>query len=221
MENFDRQDILDKAAAAYNHAEATIRALDGAFQYASGRTYDAEETLARFDVILQGVLLSVALADGTFDDIEQDFINQFAMHGDLLQFMAEDIQNQTGKTAKLTWELIAMMPDDLVNKLINILPFMLDKQCEEFAYPLVTADIKYSESGKVKTPAGIFLKSIENDMVEIAELLASVDKDENSKETNAATLMIYELSGKHWRNIMAGRQPGSGPSASSGSTSGS
>ena len=213
--------ILDKAAAAYDHAEATIRALDGAFQYASGRTYDAEETLARFDVILQGVLLSVAIADGTFDDIEQDFINQFAVHGNLLKFIADDMLEKTGNTTEITWEMVAMMPEELAGNLVKILPLMLDKQCEEFAYPLVTADIKYSESGKIKTPAGIFLKSIENDMIAIAELLASVDETETSKESSAATLMIYELSGKHWRNIIAGKQPGSGPANSSGSGSAS
>ena len=29
MENFDRQDILDKAARAYDHAEKTIMAMEG------------------------------------------------------------------------------------------------------------------------------------------------------------------------------------------------
>ena len=66
MVEFDRQDILDKAAEAYDHAEATIRAMDSVFQSVTGSSYDAELTLAQFDMILQGVLLTVALADGVF-----------------------------------------------------------------------------------------------------------------------------------------------------------
>ena len=53
---YDRQEILDKAALAYDHAEATIRAMDDVFQNVTGSDYSAELTLAQFDMILQGVL---------------------------------------------------------------------------------------------------------------------------------------------------------------------
>jgi hypothetical protein len=53
MVEFDRQDILDKAAEAYDHAESTIRAMDSVFQNVTGSSYDAELTLAQFDMILQ------------------------------------------------------------------------------------------------------------------------------------------------------------------------
>lgn len=53
---YDRQEILDKAAIAYDHAEATIRAMDDVFQNVTGSDYSAELTLAQFDMILQGVL---------------------------------------------------------------------------------------------------------------------------------------------------------------------
>ena len=44
MENFDRQDILDKAAQAYDHAEETIRAMDGVFQNVIGGRLQHERT---------------------------------------------------------------------------------------------------------------------------------------------------------------------------------
>ena len=53
---------MDKAAEAYDHAEATIRAMDDVFRNVTGSDYDAELTLAQFDMILQGVLLNVACA---------------------------------------------------------------------------------------------------------------------------------------------------------------
>ena len=111
---YDRQDILDKAAMAYDHAEATIRAMDSVFQNVTGSDYNAELTLAQFDMILQGVLLSVAMADGVFEPVEQDFIRQFAMHGDLLEY----IRNDSNGEVDLTWDAIAGLPEDLPDVLL-------------------------------------------------------------------------------------------------------
>ena len=206
MENFDRQDILDKAAQAYDHAEKTIMAMDTVFQYVSGADYDPDLTLAQFDMILQGVLLSVACADGVFDELEQDFIRQFAMHGDLLKY----VQTDMGVDTEMTWDLIANLPEDLVNTLLEVLPQVLDDQCESFIYPLAAVDFSYSQYGGVMTTPGDFLKSIEADMIQIAGLLAFVDHDGTDDEICAAVEMIYALEGKHWRDLLSGRALGSG-----------
>ena len=205
-EGYDRQDILDKAAEAYDHAEATIRAMDKVFQNVTGSNYDAELTLAQFDMILQGVLLSVACADGVFDPIEQDFVRQFATHGDLLEYIRSDSEGEID----LTWDLIASLPEDLMGTLLKVLPQVLDDQCESFVYPLAAVDFSYSQYGGVVTTPGDFLKSIEVDMIKIAGLLAFVDSEGTDNEINAAVSMIYELEGKHWRELLSGRALGSG-----------
>ena len=206
MEDYDRQDILDKAAQAYEHAEATIRAMDGVFQHVTGSNYDAELTLAQFDMILQGVLLSVACADGNFDVLEQDFVRQFAMHGDLLEYIRSD---SNGEVA-LAWDVIASLPEETVSTLLKVLPEVLDDQCESFVYPLAAVDFSYSKFGGVTTTPGDFLKSIEADMIQIAGLLAFVDSEGTDEEINAAVAMIYELEGKHWRDLFSGRALGWG-----------
>lgn len=206
MEGLDRQDILDKAAEAYDHAEATIRAMDKVFQNVTGSNYDAELTLAQFDMILQGVLLSVACADGVFDPIEQDFVRQFATHGDLLEYIRSDSEGDID----LTWDLIASLPEDLIATLLKVLPQVLDDQCESFVYPLAAVDFSYSQYGGVVTTPGDFLKSIETDMIKIAGLLAFVDSEGTDNEINAAVSMIYELEGKHWRDMLSGRALGPG-----------
>ena len=205
-EGYDRQDILDKAAEAYDHAEATIRAMDKVFQNVTGSNYDAELTLAQFDMILQGVLLSVACADGVFDPIEQDFVRQFASHGDLLEYIRADSEGEID----LTWDLIASLPENLMATLLKVLPQVLDDQCESFVYPLAAVDFSYSQYGGVVTTPGDFLKSIEVDMIKIAGLLAFVDSEGTDNEINAAVSMIYELEGKHWRDLLSGRALGSG-----------
>ena len=203
---YDRQDILDKAAEAYDHAEMTIRAMDSVFQNVTGSSYDAELTLAQFDMILQGVLLSVACADGIFDPVEQDFVRQFAMHGDLLEYIRKD----SGENIDLTWDIVGSLPEEASSALIRVLPQVLDDQCSSFVYPLAAVDFSYSQYGGVMTTPGDFLKSIEADMIKIAGLLAFVDSDGTDDEINAAVSMIYELEGKHWRDLLSGRALGSG-----------
>ena len=203
---YDRQDILDKAAEAYLHAESTIKAMDGVFQNVTGSNYNADLTLAQFDMILQGVLLSVALADGVFDPVEQDFIRQFAMHGDLLEYIKNDSNGEVG----LSWDLIANLPEDVSTGLVQVLPRVLDDQCESFIYPLAAVDFTYSQLGNIVTTPGDFLKSIEADMIRIAGLLALVDSEGTDDEICAAVEMIYELEGKHWRDLLSGRALGPG-----------
>ena len=204
--DYDRQEILDKAAMAYEHAETTIMAMDGVFHNITGHDYDAGLTLAQFDMILQGVLLSVACADGTFDPVEQDFIKQFAMHGDLLEY----IKQNSEISVDLTWDIIASLPEDLCSTLIEILPQVLDEQCSSFVYPLAAVDFSYSQYGGVETTPGDFLRSIESDMIKIAGLLAFVDSEGTEDEICAAVAMIYELEGKHWRELLSGRSLGPG-----------
>lgn len=206
MENIDRQKILDLAGQAYIHAEQTITAMDLVFRKLSGNMYDPALTLAQFDIILQGVLLSVACADGSFDPVEQDFIRMFAMHGDLLEY----IRNDSNGEVDLVWEDIAGLPGDVSAQLIEVLPSILDEQCESFVLPLASVDFSYSQVGNIETTPGDFLKSIEGDMIKIAGMLALVDSEGTEEEVNAAVLMIYELEGKHWRDILYGRALGSG-----------
>ena len=206
MENIDRQKILDLAGQAYIHAEQTITAMDLVFRKLSGNMYDPALTLAQFDIILQGVLLSVACADGSFDPVEQDFIRMFAMHGDLLEY----IRNDSNGEVDLVWEDISGLPGDVSAQLIEVLPSILDEQCESFVLPLASVDFSYSQVGNIETTPGDFLKSIEGDMIKIAGMLALVDSEGTEEEVNAAVLMIYELEGKHWRDILYGRALGSG-----------
>jgi hypothetical protein len=90
------------------------------------------------------------------------------------------------------------------------LPQVLDDQCESFVLPLAAVDFSYSQYGGVLTTPGDFLKSIETDMIKIAGLLAFLDSDGTDDELNAAVSMIYELEGKHWRDLLSGRALGSG-----------
>ena len=195
---FDKQEIYAKAAQAYEHAEDTITRIDSVFRTISGSDYDPETTLAQFDIILQGVLVSVACSDMIFDETEQQFIQNITVHGDLFDYIRMDTEGQVD----LSWDDFASAETEGQLALVSILPQVLADQCESFILPLAAVDFSYSQYGKLPTAPGDFLRSIENDMITIATLLAFADNDGEEVEVNAAAAMIYELVERHWKNLI-------------------
>ncbi len=198
MTMFDKQEIYAKAAQAYEHAEDTITRIDSVFRTISGSDYDPETTLAQFDIILQGVLVSVACSDMIFDETEQQFIQNITVHGDLFDYIRMDTEGQVD----LSWDDFASAETEGQLALVSILPQVLSDQCESFILPLAAVDFSYSQYGKLPTAPGDFLRSIENDMITIATLLAFADNDGEEVEVNAAAAMIYELVERHWKNLI-------------------
>ena len=160
--------------------------------------YDPETTLAQFDILLQGVLVSVACSDMIFDDIEQQFIQNIAVHGDLFDYIRTDSNGEVD----LTWEDFAGTETKGQLSLVSILPQVLADQCESFVLPLAAVDFSYSQYGNLPTTPGDFLRSIESDMITIATLLAFVDDEGEPVEVNAAAEMIYALVERHWKGLI-------------------
>jgi len=195
---YDKQQIYNKAVESYQHAEDTISRLDSVFRMISGSDYEPESTLAQFDIILQGVLLSVACSDMIFDEIEQQFIEQICVHGDLLDYIRTDSEGELD----LSWDDFAAADTEGQLKLVSVLPQVLEDQCKSFVFPLIAVDISYSQYGNLPTTPGDFLRSIENDMITIATLLAFVDDDGEPVEANTAAKMIYELVDRYWKDLI-------------------
>ena len=195
---YDKQKIFDRAVEAYKHAEDTIMRIDSVYRLISGSEYDPESTLAQFDIILQGVLVSVACSDMIFDEIEQQFIQSIAVHGDLFDYIRMDSNGEID----LSWEEFAEADTKGQLALVSVLPNALADQCESFVLPLAAVDFSYSRFGNLPTTPGDFLRSIENDMIMIATLLAFVDEEGEPVEVNAAAEMIYALVEKHWKGLI-------------------
>ena len=102
----------------------------------------------------------------------------------------------------LSWDDFASAETEGQLALVSILPQVLADQCESFILPLAAVDFSYSQYGKLPTAPGDFLRSIENDMITIATLLAFADNDGEEVEVNAAAAMIYELVERHWKNLI-------------------
>ena len=126
------QELFDQATGYYDHAVGLIRKMDELFQNAAfkndpGRRYDPRLTLAQFDMILQATLLSMALSDGNFDRLEQQFVDKITDYGDLLTYIKQDSQGRLD----LTWSQVASLREETQASLVQALPAILETLLQE------------------------------------------------------------------------------------------
>lgn len=189
------QELFDQATKAYDRSIDMIRRMDQVFQDAAfkhdpDKRYDTRITLAQFDMILQATLLSMALSDGNFDRLEQQFVDKITDYGDLLNYIRQDSKGQLD----LTWSQVASLRPDTQAALVKALPAILDKLCDSFVKPLALVD-------KVVDQVD-FLNQLEHNVAEICVCLSFVDGDSDNDEKNASVLMVTNLLSERWRKYM-------------------
>ena len=185
------QELFDQATGYYDHAVGLIRKMDELFQNAAfkndpGRRYDPRLTLAQFDMILQASLLSVAVSDGRFDPLEQQFVDKITDYGDLPGYIRGETQGQLD----LSWGEMAALSRDNQRLLVEVLPTILDRLCDDFVRPLALVD------QAVLRAQG--LKQIIQDVARICACLSQVDGVNQERERAACIQMVNELLGKRW-----------------------
>ncbi len=195
---FDKEALYNKACEIYAQTEDTISRMDQVFRDISGLDYDGEATLVEFDLILQGILLSVACADGVFDETERTFIENITVHGDLLEFLCEDLPED----ASITWDNLVSLPQEMTDELVAILPHAMEEMCEDFVSPLAAVDFSYARYGHLTTTPGDFLRQIETALLKISSLLAFVDDNGEDEEILSAANMINALVDRHWKKYI-------------------
>ena len=191
------QELFDKATVSYDNAIKMIRTMDETFQNVAFKDnpsarYDTRVTLAQFDMILQATLLSLALSDGKFDRLEQQFVDKITDYGDLLTYIKQDSKGQLD----LTWSQVACLSPDLQKKLVEALPTILDRLCENFVKPLAIVDKAIDQID--------FLDKLETEMATICVCLSYVDGESDQNEANACADMVARLIATRWRRYVRG-----------------
>jgi len=192
------QELFDKATQSYDHAINMLKAMDKTFQDVAykndpGARYDTRVTLAQFDMILQGILLSMAVSDGNFDRLEQQFVEKITDYGDLLTYIKKDTNGQLD----LSWNQVARLGPKTQQTLVDGLPSILDKLCDSFVKPLALVD------SAVDTVD--FLGNLEEDVITIALCLSFVDGSSDQGEANALAVMVSRLLSDRWRRYQSRR----------------
>lgn len=185
------QELFDKATKSYDEAIKMIRGMDEVFQNVAykndpSRGYDTRVTLAQFDMILQGVLLSLALSDGDFDRLEQQFVDKITDYGDLLTY----IKKKTDGKLDMTWSQIARLDAGTQKSLVEVLPAILDDLCDSFVKPLALVD------NAIDTVD--FLETLQSEIGTISACLSQVDGDSEQREARAAAEMVVKLLSARW-----------------------
>lgn len=191
------QELFDKAVVSYDSCIKLIRTMDETFQNVAFKNdpssrYDTRVTLAQFDMILQAVLLSMALSDGNFDRMEQQFVDKITDYGDLLTFIKQDSKGQLD----LTWSQVASLSPSTQQKLVDALPAILNKLCESFVKPLAIVDKAIDQID--------FLDKIETEIATICVCLSYVDGNSDKNEANACASMVAQLLSTRWRKYVRG-----------------
>ncbi len=189
------QELFDQATRYYDNSIELVKLMDETFQKVAFQNdpssrYDTKITLAQFDWILQAVLLSQALSDGNFDRLERQFVDKITDHGDLLGY----IKNKTNGELVLTWDNIASLDTSTQQKLVKILPSLLDETCDSFVKPLALLDKASKDVDE--------LNALVENIGKIGAYLAQVDGNVSDQEAEAAANMVVSLLVARWQAYM-------------------
>ena len=189
------QELFDQAAKSYDEAIQLLKAMDQTFQEVvfknqPEKRYDTRITFAQFDMILQAVLLNMAVSDGEFDRLEQQFVDKITDYGDLLNYIKQDSKGQLD----LTWSQVGNLSAATQHKLVDALPAILDNLCDSFVKPLAMVDKAVDSMD--------FLRKLEGCIANISVCLSFVDGSSDKSEANANCEMVTQLLEKRWRQYM-------------------
>lgn len=189
------QELFNRACNAYNNIIKVLELTDKAFQDVAykndpSKRYDTKVTLAQFDMILQGILLSVGCSDGDFDGTEVQFVDKLTDYGDVLMY----IKRETDGQLDLTWDVVARLDNATQQKLVKLIPHLLNKLCDSFVKPLALMD-------KVMDKVDI-LDMIQKGIAEIVYCMSSLDGSADQNEVKAAAQMVVELIVMRWKQVL-------------------
>lgn len=189
------QELFDQAVKSYDEAIQLLKAMDQTFQEVvfknqPEKRYDTRITFAQFDMILQAVLLNMAVSDGEFDRLEQQFVDKITDYGDLLNYIKQDSKGQLD----LTWSQVGNLSAATQHKLVDALPAILDNLCDSFVKPLAMVDKAVDSMD--------FLRKLEGCIANISVCFSFVDGSSDKSEANASCEMVTQLLEKRWRQYM-------------------
>lgn len=188
------QEIFNMAVKSYDEAVVLIKNVGEAIrkmQSMSGEapTFNPGITLSEFDEILQGILLTQAIADNDFDVIERQFVDKITIHGNLLDY----IRFASDGKLSLTWDTIAWSDSEAQMQLVEILPQVLETRCQDFIEPFLLVEALSEEFD--------FMNEIVEHIAMIGACLANIDGKVDEIEAQGASVMVKTLLLDRWEQM--------------------
>ena len=110
MAKLSAQDCFNAACSYYNEARSIVEELSNLAKRINSK-FQFEIAMRQYDQLVQAVLISAAVADGQYMQIESDFINKITDYADVLAGFNNEMKKNNSEWVDFTWDNI----DDFAN----------------------------------------------------------------------------------------------------------
>ena len=131
-----QEELFRYGYSQYKDAMRHIDALN-VFISQTNANYSASEAKHDFDIIIQGLMLKVAIADGDATREEIDYIKSIVDSGDILRFMRDG----TNGKLDISWHNLIRLDESTFKKLLDVIDEPLKALIKKFSLPYVVLEV--------------------------------------------------------------------------------
>lgn len=167
-------------------------------------TFDVDDSLKGFDMIMQGFLLKVAIADGKLANEELAYIKAVCDKADILETFCKSTN------LDVSWVSLKWMDEETRKKLILIIEDVVNKATEKFVVPFALVDVILDRD---------ILEDIKDAFLGIMAAFSMMDGDSDNFSERIAIVQSLNVIERAWKKAMAeagnnNSSPKSSPSTS-------
>ncbi len=173
---------FNTALQHYEQACGIVREMVAFANTRAGQHISLEMSLWKFDAILQTILLNVAVEDGSFQLVEEQFIRKLTKYGDAMVTINE-IARKSDPNWRMTWSQLPKTSQKFQRELAEYASKVLDQTAAEFAAQLAPIDSMISRNCLVELRDQVMYI-----MVNLS--LADGDTPEKAKASSAKSIAV-------------------------------
>ena len=133
MVKLSAQQCYEHACVAYEKAKSIIADLSVKTQEIE-KEFNPEIAMRQFDLIAQSVMLSIAVSDGKFNDLEKTFIANITEYSDLLVVVNNKMREENPEWPEFTWDVIDTLTTENKEKFACICADAIAQYANEFTF---------------------------------------------------------------------------------------
>ena len=180
-----KEEIIEESKICYDNCKLIISGL-GEITKELDDSFDIAKAQTTFDMLLQSLMFSQAIADGNFCEEEKAFITNISKDNDLFNNIDSEKLND------LTWEKVFAMSSDKQKALSEELNEILNRYADDFVLPFAVLDAATTQNS---------LLDLSTQLTGLSTLLASVDGELTEEEIDAFQAYSDDLIVGKWADI--------------------
>ena len=170
--------------AAHNKAVSMLTNL-GKLIKLSAPSFDIDSSLEMFDLVMQGFMLKIAIADGDFAKEEIAYIQAICDKADIL----ERLNKASKGTLDVSWIGLKFMNAEHREKIVSILERIVTELTEKFFVPYAAVDTVLDKN---------IYEDIKESILTILAAFAMIDGDSDNFSEHIAIVQILKVLETAW-----------------------